>query len=125
VYQGRRETQAELHEANWQKVEAMRSGTYQPELDEPDLDDEGGPESAAFQVMQFPTAVAPPERPARDRVLAAVAQGVTRTAEIQKEVGLSKSQCAAVLKDLLESKELERPTAGVYAIAGSATPPER
>jgi hypothetical protein len=125
VYRLRQEAAAAEQEENRRWVEEMSSEGFQPPAVEPDLDDWGTPEPTAFQVVRFPSAVAPPEKPARDRVLAAVAKGVTRTAEIQKEVGLSKSQCAAVLKDLLESYELERPTAGVYAIAGSATPPER
>jgi hypothetical protein len=124
-YQMRRETQAELHESNRLRVAAMRGGTYQPQLDEPDLDDEGVGESAAFKVMQFPLPVAPPEKPAPERVLVAVAQGITRTAEIEKAVGLKSSQLHAVLKALLEEEKLEQPTRGVYALAGSASPPER
>jgi hypothetical protein len=76
-------------------------------------------------VVKFPSAVPPPEMPARERVLAAVARGVTRTALIADEVALGKSRLAEVLKELVESHELEQPTRGVYQIAGSATPPER
>jgi hypothetical protein len=131
VYQGRRQTQAELHESNRQKVAAMRGGTYRPEVDEPDLDDESPAEPGAFKVMQFPSPVAPPESPrpqdvpSWQRILTLVGQGVTRTAEIQKAVGLSPSQTAAVLKQLLEDKRLEQPTRGVYAVAGSASQPVR
>lgn len=128
-YQMRRETQAELHESNRLRVAAMRGGTWQPQLDEPDLDDEGPAkdEPRAFDVRQFPSAVPPPapEKPARERVLVAVAQGTTRTEEIRRAVGLGTSQLHAVLKDLLESKELERPTAGVYQLAAVVSEPER
>jgi hypothetical protein len=117
LYGLRREEAAAEQDANRLWVEQMSNGEMRPELDEPDLDDWGTPEPAPFQVVKFPSA--PPEKPARDRVLAAVAQGINRTADIQAHVKLSKSQCADVLKKLLESKELERPTAGVYAIAGS------
>jgi len=122
----REETAAEL-EANRQWVEQMSSEGFQPELPEPDLDD-WKPEPAeprAFEVVQFPSAVAPPEKPARERVLVAVAQGTTRTREIGIAVGLEKTQLHDVLKELLEAGELERPTAGVYQIAGVVSQPER
>ena len=127
-YQMRRETQAELHESNRLRVAAMRGGTWQPELPEVDLDDEGPAEAdepRAFDVRQFPSAVPPPEKPARERVLVAVAQGTTRTREIGIAVGLEKTQLHDVLKELLEAGELERPTAGVYQIAGVVSQPER
>ena len=55
----------------------------------------------------------------------AVGVGINRTADIIEQTGLSKSQTAAVLKDLVEKRHLEQPTRGVYAIAGSASTPER
>jgi hypothetical protein len=127
VYQFRREAVAEEQEKDREYVEQMESGIFQPELPEPDLDD-WTPEPAApraFEVVRFPTAVTAPEKPARERVLVAVAQGTTRTEEIRRAVGLGTSQLHAVLKDLLEAGELERPTPGVYQIAGVVTPPER
>jgi hypothetical protein len=127
VYQFRREAVAEEQEKDREYVEQMESGTYQPEPPEPDLDD-WTPEPAvprAFEVVRFPTAVAAPEKPARERVLVAVAQGTTRTREIGDAVGLGPSQLHAVLKDLLEKGELERPTPGVYQLAGVVSNPER
>jgi bacterioferritin-associated ferredoxin len=129
VYGLRREAADEEQEANRLWVEQMEAGTLPAEADEPDLDDWGkdDPQPAAFQVVKFPLSPAarPQDKPARERVLVAVAQGVTRTADIQERVGLGKSQCAAVLKELVEKNELEQPTRGVYALAGSASPPER
>lgn len=128
-YQLRREAAVEEREADREYVEALRAGTILAEADEPDLDDWGKDDAkpAAFQVVPFPSSPAarPQDKPARERVLVAVAQGVTRTADIQEQVGLGKSQCAAVLKELLEKNELEQPTRGVYQLAGAATPPER
>lgn len=128
VYGLRREAADEEQEANRLWVEQMEAGTLSAEADEPDLDDEGPSERpAAFKVVRFPSSPAarPQDKPARERVLVAVAQGVTRTKEIGEHVGLGTSQLHALLKELLEAGELERPTAGVYAIAGSASPPER
>jgi hypothetical protein len=126
-YQLRREVAVEEQDQNRQWVEEMRSGSLPTQADEPGLDDWGPGEQqpAAFQVVRFPSAVVPPEKSGRERVLVAVAKGITRTAEIRDEVRLSNSQVAAILKSLLESNELEQPTRGVYAIAGSATSPER
>jgi hypothetical protein len=131
----RREATAQEQEANRQWVEQMSSGEIQPTLDaevedEP-MQDEQPMEGRAFHVVKFPESPAarpqdrPQDKPSRQRIIALVGQGVTRTAEIQAAVGLSPSQTAAVLKQLLEDGHLERPTAGVYAIAGSASTPER
>ncbi|MFC5268482.1 hypothetical protein ACFPJ1_40790 [Kribbella qitaiheensis] len=127
VYQLRQEAAVEEQEANRLYVEQLESGTVQPERAEPDLDDEGTDDQpAAFKVVQFPSApVAQQDKPSWQRVLAVVGQGVTRTAEIEKAVGLKPSQLHAVLKKLVEDKHLEQPTRGVYQLAGSATPPER
>lgn len=130
VYQLRREAAAEEQEANRRWVEELRAGVAQPELDGPDLDDWGPAEptrGGAFQVAQFPSApvVRPQDVPSWQRVLAAVGRGVTRTEEIQREVGLSKSQTAAVLKKLLEDEHLVQPTRGVYALATAGAPPVR
>lgn len=129
AYQLRRETAAEELEANRQWVEALESGRPLPE--EPDLDDWGDDEPAsggAFQVPVFPASPVQPrpqDKPSWQRVIAAVGQGVTRTDEIGKAIGLGKSQLHAVLKQLVDDGHLEQPTRGVYAIAGSASPPER
>jgi hypothetical protein len=129
-YRMRREAAAEEQEANRRYVAQLRAGV-QPTLDEveeeepvQDVPSRGG----AFQVAAFPSS--PAGRPQDDlpswrRVLAAVGNGVTRTAEIEKAIGLSKSQTAALLRKLVDDQHLEQPTKGVYAIAGSASPPER
>jgi hypothetical protein len=135
LYGMRREEAAAEQEANRQWVEQMSSGEIQPTLDaevedEP-VQDEEPAEGRAFHVVQFPSSPAarpqdrPQDKPSRQRIIALVGQGVTRTAEIQAAVGLSPSQTAAVLKQLLKDGHLEQPTRGVYAIAGSASPPER
>lgn len=131
AYQLRRETVAEELEANRQWVEALESGRPLPE--EPDLDDWGDDEPAqaqggAFQPPVFPASPfdqRPQDKPADQRILVAVARGITRTEEIGRAVGLKKTQLHATLKQLVEDKHLEQPTRGVYAIAGSASPPER
>ena len=129
VYLLREAAAVEEHEAKRARVEQLRSGPVQPTLDEPDDEDvqDEPAQGGAFQVAAFPTSPAgrPQDVPSWQRILTLVGQGVTRTAEIQKAVGLSPSQTAAVLKQLLEDKHLEQPTRGVYAIAGSASPPER
>lgn len=129
VYTGRREAAVEEQEAKRTRVEQLRSGVVQPSLDEPDDEDvqDEPAQGGAFQVAAFPTSPARTQDtvPSWHRILTLVGQGVTRTAEIEKAAGLSKSRTAEVLKRLLEEGRLERPTAGVYAIAGSASPPER
>ncbi|HEY3559679.1 MAG TPA: hypothetical protein VGL05_19555 [Kribbella sp.] len=129
AYQLRRETAAEEQEANRQWVEALESGESLPE---PDLDDWGDDEPSvaqggAFQPPSFPVSpfARPQDKPADQRILVAVAQGVTRTKEIERAIGLGKSQTAALLRRLVDEQHLEQPTKGVYAIAGSASPPER
>lgn len=129
VYQLRQEKAVEEQEADRKYVEQLRAGSIQSTLDEPDeepVQDEPS-QGGAFQVAAFPSSPAarPQDKPSWQRIIALVAQGVTRTAEIQKAVGLSPSQTAALLKELLEKKHLEQPTRGVYAIAGSASTPER
>lgn len=134
-YQLRREVAVEEQEQNRQWVEQMRNGEapilLDAETEEEPVQDEQPMEGRAFHVVQFPTSPAarpqdrPQDKPSWQRIIALVGQGVTRTKEIQEAVGLSPSQTAAVLKQLLEDKHLEQPTRGVYAIAGSASPPER
>jgi len=125
VYQMRREAAVEEQEANRRYVEELRNGVVQPTLDEPDSDDVDSVGPKPFEVVQFPAAPRPQDKPARDRVLVAVAQGITRTKEIGDAVGLKSSQLHDVLKTLVEERHLEQPTRGVYAIAGAASPPER
>lgn len=129
VYQLRTEAAEQEQEANRKYVEQLRAGIVQPTLDAPDDEDvqDERAQGGAFQVAAFPSSPAgrPQDRSGRDRVLVAVAQGITRTKEIGDAVGLKSSQLHDVLKELLESRELEQPTRGVYAIAGSASPPER
>jgi hypothetical protein len=129
-YLGRSEAAAAEVEKNRRWVEQLRAGAVPVDVGEVEADpvqDEEPAEGRAFHVVQFPAspAVRPQDKPTRDRVLVAVAQGITRTKEIGDAVGLGTSQLHAVLRELLESRELERPTAGVYAIAGSASAPER
>jgi hypothetical protein len=128
LYKMRRVDAEQLAQANADWVEQMSAGNVRV-ADEPDLDDWGDdePRSGAFQVPVFPSSPVQSagEKPARDRVLVAVAQGITRTKEIGDAVGLGKTQLHDTLKALLESKELEQPTRGVYQLAGAATPPER
>lgn len=128
-YQLRREAAAEEQEANRKYVEQLRAGV-QPMLDGEedsparDEQEQGG----AFRPPVFPPSPfesRPQDKPADQRILVAVAQGVTRTAEIEKAIGLGKSQTAALLRKLVDDQHLEQPTRGVYAIAGSASPPER
>lgn len=133
LYGMRHAEAAAEQEANRLWVEQMSNGEMQPTLDEPDLDDWGtdSPEPAAFKVVQFPASPAarpqdrPQDKPSSQRIVALVAQGVTRTAEIQKAIGLGKSQTQALLNKLVADQHLERPTVGVYALAGSVSTPER
>jgi hypothetical protein len=129
VYQLRAEDAAAKEEETLRWVEGLRNGEVVVEDDEPDLDDEGDDEQGgAFQPPVFPASPfepRPQDKPADQRILVAVAQGITRTRDIQEAVGLGKSQTAALLRKLVDEQHLEQPTVGVYAIAGSASPPER
>lgn len=129
VYQLRREAAVEEQEAKRARVEQLRAGTLQPTLDEPEdepVQDEPS-QGGAFRVAAFPSSPAarPQDAPPWQRIIALVGQGVTRTEEILKASPVGKSQTHALLKKLLEEQHLEQPTKGVYAIAGSASPPER
>lgn len=129
VYQLRQEATEQEQEANRRWVEQMSSGVVQPTLDEPDdepVQDEPA-QGGAFRVAAFPSSPAarPQDLPPWQRIVALVGQGVTRTDEILKASPVGKSQTHALLKKLLEEQHLEQPTKGVYAIAGSASPPER
>lgn len=142
LYGLRREAAVAEQEANLRWVEEMSSGVVQPTLTVEEMAEAAGEahllevaaeerierdQGRAFHVVQFPSSPAgrPQDKPSWQRIVALVGQGVTRTAEIEKAVGLGKSQTAALLKHCLEEGHLERPTNGVYAIAGSASPPER
>lgn len=125
-YQMRQAAADQEQEANRLYVEQLRGGVSQPTLPEdPEVDEPA--QGGSLQVARFPSAPSerPQDQPSWQRVLSAVAQGVTRPAEIQKAVGLGKSQTAEILKQLLEDQHLEQPTRGVYAIAGSASEPVR
>lgn len=130
VYQLRQEATEQEAEANRRWVEEMSSGVVQPTLDESDEDKPVQDEPAqggAFRVAAFPSSPAarPQDLPPWQRIVALVGQGVTRTDEILKASPVGKSQTHALLKKLLEDQHLEQPTKGVYAIAGSASTPER
>jgi hypothetical protein len=129
VYGLRLEATVAEQEENRQWVEQMSSGAYQPELPEPNLDDWGPPaqQPGAFEVAAFPSAPVsrPQDVPSPQRVLALVAQGVTRTKDIEEAVGLGKSRTAEVLKQLLKDEHLVQPTRGVYALATAGAPPVR
>ncbi|HEY2086232.1 MAG TPA: hypothetical protein VGH54_09435 [Mycobacterium sp.] len=127
VYQLRSEAAAEEQEKNRRWVEQLESGEgVQPTLDEADDDVQDEPaQGGAFQVAAFPSAPRPQDKPPAQRIIALVAQGVTRTKEIEEAIGLKSSQTAALLRKLVDEEHLEQPTRGVYAIAGSASVPER
>ena len=128
VYGMRHEAAAEEREANRRYVAALRAGE-QPTLDEVDEDEpvQDQPHAGPFDLPVFPSdeGARPHDKPSWQRIIALVGQGTTRTEEIRKAMGLGKSQTQALLNKLVEEGHLERPTVGVYAIAGSASPPER
>jgi len=129
VYQMRSADAAKEIEAKRGWVEQLRAG-LQPTPAEPTEDEQVQDEpqqGGAFQVAKFPTApvARPQDKPPWQRIIALVAQGVTRTDEILKASPVGKSQTHALLRKLLEEQHLEQPTKGVYAIAGSASLPER
>lgn len=128
VYQLRAEDAAAQEEETRRWVEAMRNGEVTID-DEPDLDDTGAErETGAFQPPAFPRSPfdqRPQDKTPGQQIVALVAQGVTRTEEILKASPVGKSQTHALLKQMVDEHHLEQPTRGVYAIAGSASVPER
>jgi hypothetical protein len=132
LYGPRREAAVAEQEANLRWVEEMSSGAVPLILDNETEDEPVQDEprqTNLFALPVFPAeesvATRPQDKPSWQRIIALVGQGVTRTADIEKAVGLGKSQTAALLRKLVDDQHLEQPTKGVYAIAGSASPPER